>query len=130
MIVTLGAGLSWAVGNVVSRRARVTSGLSLVVWSALVVPVPALALSLALDGRATVTHTLARSAPDGDPEHGVHGLRRVTARATWSGTACSRRYPAGAVVPYVPAGPAGGHPHGLAGPGRATDRLEAVRVGP
>src|SRR4029078_12318103 len=48
VIVTLGAGLSWAIGNVVSRRARVSSGLSLVVWSALVVPVPAVALAVGL----------------------------------------------------------------------------------
>jgi drug/metabolite transporter (DMT)-like permease len=45
----LGA-LSWGVGNVVSRSAGVAGGLSLTVWSALVVPVPALLLSLSVDG--------------------------------------------------------------------------------
>jgi O-acetylserine/cysteine efflux transporter len=45
----LGA-LSWGVGNVVSRSASVAGGLSLTVWSALVVPVPALLLSLSVDG--------------------------------------------------------------------------------
>jgi len=45
----LGA-LSWGIGNVVSRSAGVVGGLSLTVWSALVVPVPALALSLVVDG--------------------------------------------------------------------------------
>ena len=49
----LGA-LSWGIGNVVSRAAGVKAGLSLVVWSALVVPVPALLLSLAVDGPAAV----------------------------------------------------------------------------
>lgn len=49
----LGA-LSWGVGNVVSRSSGVQGGLSLTVWSALVVPVPALLLSLALDGPAAV----------------------------------------------------------------------------
>ena len=41
----LGA-LSWGIGNVVSRASGVQGGLSLTVWSALVVPVPLLALSL------------------------------------------------------------------------------------
>ena len=45
----LGA-LSWGIGNVVSRSAGVVGGLSITVWSAVVVPVPVLLLSLAVDG--------------------------------------------------------------------------------
>ncbi|MGA8255381.1 MAG: EamA family transporter [Nocardioides sp.] len=45
----LGA-LSWGVGNVVSRASGATGGLSLTVWSALVVPGPLVLLSLVLDG--------------------------------------------------------------------------------
>jgi O-acetylserine/cysteine efflux transporter len=52
-LCVLGA-LSWGIGNVVSRSAGVVGGLSLVVWSAMVVPVPALALSLGIDGPAAV----------------------------------------------------------------------------
>jgi O-acetylserine/cysteine efflux transporter len=59
MVVTLGAALSWAIGNVLSRRAKAASGLSLVVWSALVVPVPSFALALMLDGPDTVFGALA-----------------------------------------------------------------------
>ena len=40
------AALSWGIGNVVSRSAGVVGGLSMTVWSAVVVPVPVLALSL------------------------------------------------------------------------------------
>ncbi len=58
IVVLLGAALSWAIGNVVARRAAVASGLSLVVWSALVVPVPALALSLLVDGPDEVGRAL------------------------------------------------------------------------
>ena len=54
----LGA-LSWGIGNVVSRASGVTGGLSLTVWSAVVVPVPLFALSLALDGPGAVTAALA-----------------------------------------------------------------------
>lgn len=43
------AALSWGVGNVVSRASGVRGGLSLTVWSGLVVPVP-----LLLDGPAAV----------------------------------------------------------------------------
>lgn len=49
----LGA-LSWGVGNVLSRASGVKGGLSLTVWSALVVPVPVVALSLVVDGPAAV----------------------------------------------------------------------------
>jgi len=43
---------------VLTRRAKGASGLSLVVWSALVVPVPALALSLVVDGGPAVASAL------------------------------------------------------------------------
>ncbi len=54
----LGA-LSWGIGNVLSRASGVSGGLSLTVWSALVVPVPLVALSLVLDGPAAVGDGLA-----------------------------------------------------------------------
>jgi O-acetylserine/cysteine efflux transporter len=59
LLVTVGAALSWAVGNVVARAAKVESGLSLVVWSALVVPLPCLAVSLVVDGPAAIGAALA-----------------------------------------------------------------------
>jgi O-acetylserine/cysteine efflux transporter len=58
LIITLGAALSWAIGNVLSRRAKVASGLSLVVWTALVVPIPSAALALLLDGPEAVGYAL------------------------------------------------------------------------
>jgi O-acetylserine/cysteine efflux transporter len=59
LVLCLLAALSWGVGNVISRSAGVRGGLSLTVWSAIVVPVPLFALSLLLDGPATVSHSLA-----------------------------------------------------------------------
>ena len=56
-LCVLGA-LSWGIGNVISRASGVSGGLSLTVWSALVVPVPLFALSLALDGPSTVAAAL------------------------------------------------------------------------
>jgi O-acetylserine/cysteine efflux transporter len=58
LLLTLAAALSWALGNVASRRIRSASGLSLTVWSATVVPVPLLALSLLTDGPHAVTRSI------------------------------------------------------------------------
>ena len=65
VVLALAAAVSWAIGNVISRRAGVVRGrgrlgaLSLTVWSALVVPVPALALSFAFEGPAAIGEGLA-----------------------------------------------------------------------
>lgn len=64
LVLCLAAALSWAAGNVVSRRVSSgsavsrSSGLSMTVWSALVVPVPMFALSLLIDGPAAVAEGL------------------------------------------------------------------------
>jgi O-acetylserine/cysteine efflux transporter len=59
MGLCLTAALMWAIGNVVSRASGATGGLSLTVWSALVVPVPLVLLSLVLDGPAAVADGMA-----------------------------------------------------------------------
>ena len=59
MGLCLMGALSWGIGNVVSRAAKVPGGLSLTVWSGLVVPVPVLALALVVDGPSAVVEGLA-----------------------------------------------------------------------
>ncbi|RLV47551.1 EamA family transporter [Nocardioides mangrovicus] len=59
VLLCVGAALSWGIGNVLSRASGARGGLGLTVWSALVVPVPALALSLLLDGPRGVADGLA-----------------------------------------------------------------------
>jgi O-acetylserine/cysteine efflux transporter len=54
LLLTIAAALSWASGNIASRRAQVASGLSMTVWSAVFVPLPLLALSFAIDGPAAI----------------------------------------------------------------------------
>jgi len=57
LVVLVLAAVSWAVGNVLTRRAgSVTpgAGLAVTVWSGLVVPLPALALSFAFEGPAAI----------------------------------------------------------------------------
>ena len=64
LLCLLGA-MSWGVGNVISRSAGRVNGpgrwgaLSLTAWSALVVPLTALGLSLALEGPAAIAEGLA-----------------------------------------------------------------------
>ena len=58
LVLCLLGALSWGIGNVISRASGVTGGLSLTVWSAVVVPVPLLALSLAIDGPTVVGDAL------------------------------------------------------------------------
>lgn len=99
-LVMLGAAMSWAIGNVVGRRAGIASGLSLVVWSALVVPVPALALSLAVDGRAEVVRALTELSGTAvlSTAYTVFGAS-LLGYGIWN--TLLARYPAGAVVPFV-----------------------------
>ena len=58
LLVTLASALSWAIGNTFARRAKAKSGLSLVVWSGLVVPIPSLLLAMVVDSPAIVWESL------------------------------------------------------------------------
>lgn len=100
LVLCVLAGLSWAIGNVVSRSSGIVGGLSLTVWSALVVPVPLFALSLVLDGPSDVTDALAG-----------FGWRSIASTAYTAGLAslCGyavfngllSRHPSSAVVPWA-----------------------------
>jgi O-acetylserine/cysteine efflux transporter len=50
VLLTVAAAASWAVGNVRTRTLGLRGGLPLVVWSALVVPIPLLLVSLVVEG--------------------------------------------------------------------------------
>jgi O-acetylserine/cysteine efflux transporter len=106
VVLALAAALSWAIGSVISRRAGVVTGrgtlgsLSLTVWSALVVPIPALALSFALEGPAAIGSGLA--------QFGWHAvlstlytavLCTIVGYAVFNGLLA--RNPSAAVVPWV-----------------------------
>ncbi|WP_323987227.1 EamA family transporter [Microbacterium plantarum] len=106
VVLALGAALSWAVGNVIARRAGVVTGrgplgaLSLTVWSALVVPVPALVLALVFEGAEAIGAGLAG--------FGIRalvstvytaGLCTLVGYAIFNGLLA--RNPSAAVVPWV-----------------------------
>ena len=94
------AGLSWGIGNVVSRAAKAPGGLALTVWSATVAPVPLLGLSLLTDGPAAVGHGLAHLG-----WHGVLSTVYTAGLCSLVGYAIFNRllsrYPSGQVVPWV-----------------------------
>ena len=59
LLLTVAAALCWAAGNVASRRLGVVSGLSMTVWSGVVVPLPLLLLSLLVEGPQRIGDALA-----------------------------------------------------------------------
>ena len=100
LLVCVGAGLSWGTGNVVSRSAAGANGFGIVVWSALVVPLPVLGLSLILDGPAVVGEAFTSI-----------GWQTIVSVAYTAGFASLvgysvnmllGRYPAGVVAPFAP----------------------------
>ncbi|AWB90790.1 EamA family transporter [Aeromicrobium chenweiae] len=100
VLVMLCASLSWAAGNVVARSAGVASGLSLVVWSALVVPVPAFLLSLVMDGRDEIGHALTHLSGVAIASTAYTAIgASLIGYGIWNSLLA--RYPAGAVVPFV-----------------------------
>jgi O-acetylserine/cysteine efflux transporter len=100
LVLCLLGALSWGVGNVVARAARVPGGLGLTVWSATVVPVPLLALSLLLDGPDAVTDALVSfSWQAGLSTLYTAGLASLVGYGIFN-TLLSRN-PSSAVVPWV-----------------------------
>jgi O-acetylserine/cysteine efflux transporter len=94
------AGLSWGIGNVVSRASKAPGGLALTVWSATVVPVPLLGLSLLIDGPAAVGQGFAHIG-----WHGAVSTLYTAGLCSLVGYAIFNlllsRYPSGQVVPWV-----------------------------
>lgn len=100
VVLTLGAALSWASGNVLVRRMTVPSGLSLTVWSAIVVPWPLLALSLVLDGPAQVWSAVSHLSVGAMLATAYTAyLSSLVGYATWNGLLA--RHSAAAVVPFA-----------------------------
>ncbi|HWU22373.1 MAG TPA: EamA family transporter [Nocardioides sp.] len=100
MVLCLTGALMWAIGNVVSRASGASGGLALTVWSALVVPLPVLAIAVVLDG----PHTLSVAVHAFGWRAGLStlytaGLASLTGYAIFNGLLA--RNPSSAVVPWV-----------------------------
>ena len=100
LVITLLAALSWAIGNVLSRRARAASGLSLVVWSGLVVPIPSFGLALLVDGPQAVSYSLTHLSIAAILSTVYTAVAAsLVAYTIWNSLLA--RYPTGAVVPFT-----------------------------
>jgi O-acetylserine/cysteine efflux transporter len=100
LMLCLAAALSWAGGNIVTRRAGVASGLSMVVWSALFVPVPMFGLALAVEGPAEVGHALTHvTLTTVLATLYTAYLASVVGFGIWNGLLA--RHPAASVVPFT-----------------------------
>ena len=99
-LVAVGAALSWATGNVIARGVKPgTNGVQMTVWSALVVPIPMVALSTLIDGPAEVAHAITH------PTWGVvasvvytAGLASLVGYVIWNSLLA--RFPASQVAPF------------------------------
>jgi O-acetylserine/cysteine efflux transporter len=100
LVLCLFAGLSWGIGNVVSRAVKAPGGLALTVWSATVAPVPLAALSLLVDGPAAMARGLEHLGWDGVLSTVyTAGLCSLVGYAVFN--RLLSRYPSGHVVPWV-----------------------------
>jgi O-acetylserine/cysteine efflux transporter len=100
LLLTLGAALAWASGNVAARRVGSASGLSLTVWSATVVPLPLLALSLLIDGPTAVGHALAHLPVSAVASTAYTAfLSSLVGYGIWN--TLLARYPAATVTPFA-----------------------------
>ena len=102
LLLCVGGALSWGIGNVVARAsaAPTSNGLSMVVWSSLVVPLPLLGLSLWLDGPHTVGTALTGLGPEALASTLYTAvLASLVGYSIFNGLLT--RYPASSVVPFV-----------------------------
>jgi O-acetylserine/cysteine efflux transporter len=100
LLLCLAAACSWAVGNVVVRALKVPGGLSLTVWSALVVPIPMLLLSLLVDGPDGVSAGLSAFGWKAAVSTAyTAGLASFVGYGAWNSLLA--RYPSSQVVPWV-----------------------------
>lgn len=96
----LGGALSWAVGNVLVKRAAAVPIFPLVVWASLIPPVPSLIVSVVSDRRLPVVHALAHASwPSIIAALYLGVLATVVAYAIWGGLL--QRYPAAVVAPFA-----------------------------
>lgn len=98
--LTLASAISWAVGNVLVKRAGPVDMLHLMVWASLIPPLPALAMSAFFDGPVALVAAVATAAWPALLAPVYLGLvASVFAYAAW-GTLL-RLYSTGAVAPFA-----------------------------
>lgn len=103
VLLTLLAGLGWALGNLGNRLAKSDSPMTLMLWMTVIPPLPMLALSAMVEGPTTGWNALADAfGPNGWP--GLLALAYIVIPATIVGSGLwsilMSRNPAGLVAPF------------------------------
>jgi O-acetylserine/cysteine efflux transporter len=103
VVLTLCGALGWAIGNVCSRRAQAPNALHLTLWSAVVPPLPMLALALVVEGPGRIGRSLS-GAFTTTALPAVLGLLYVVVVATLIGygiwNTLLSRHPSSVVAPF------------------------------
>jgi O-acetylserine/cysteine efflux transporter len=104
VLLSCGAALSWAAGNIATRRAQAPDAKALLVWSSLVPPIPLFAMSLALEDRGEIGTALSSF-----DVGGTLALLYIVVLSTGFGygawTWLLTRHPASTVAPFTLAVP-------------------------
>lgn len=104
MLITLGGALSWALGNLCSRKANAPNPLHLTLWIAIVPPLPMFALSAVVEGPTVGWHAVATAFDSPTGWYAIGGLAYTSLLATIVGsglwTTLMGRYPASLVAPF------------------------------
>ena len=99
-VLTLVSPVSFGVGNVLLKRLGPADMPGLMAWLSLVPPLPALAVSMVLDGPLALPRALARATPAGWLSALFLGVAATSlAYALWG--ALLRRYPTATVAPFA-----------------------------
>jgi O-acetylserine/cysteine efflux transporter len=125
LLLTIAAAVCWGLGNAASKKAGRIDMLGLVVWSALVPPIPLLLASLLLDGPGAISAAI---------EHitwrGLGSIAFMSYVATLFGFGAwawlLSRYPASQVTPFALFVPVAGIASGALALGEAISMAEAV----
>ena len=103
VVLTLCGALGWAVGNVCSRRAQAPNAFHLTLWSAVVPPIPMLALALVVEGPDRIGRSLTGMVT-AEALPAVLGLLYVVVVATLLGygiwNTLLARHPSNVVAPF------------------------------
>jgi O-acetylserine/cysteine efflux transporter len=100
LALTIAAAVSWGVGNVLVKQVGQVDMLNLMVWLSVVPPLPALGLSLLIDGPTSLCQAIAKASWLSIAAGGYLGIpATILAYALWGNLL--RLYSAAAVAPFA-----------------------------
>jgi O-acetylserine/cysteine efflux transporter len=105
--LAIAASMSWAVGNLMVKQAGKTPAFALMVWASLMVPLPMLAVSYAVDPQPSLIHAIAHASWLSLAVAFYLGVpATLIGYGLWSHLL--QRYPAATVAPFALLSPATG----------------------